>query len=302
MTPVLAGQKMIFDQNLVSDTLGLNLSVNNIISCLKKSRIGASLKNGNSAKKIHCVIPRYRFDVLGPMDLVEEVALGYGIANLKPKLSASQTLGDTSNTVKKLRIVDQMLIGLGYTEALNSSLTSKRILYDATNRSSSLFTSKIIAVSDSKSQEHTILRDSILPGLVDNLASNIHQTYPQKMYETGTVFLSGKKYTGPIYEQTNLATVLAYKDANFSELKSVLQSALKLGFNFDVRTKTPSSSSSSHHHPTNPLFEQGRSADILIHNTQVGMIGQISSLTLDYFKIRVPVIGFEIKLTGLIFD
>ena len=76
------------------------------------------------------------------------------------------------------------MIGLGYLEALNSSLTSKRVLYEMTNREPK----KIISVLDSKSQEHTILRDSILPGLLENLSKNIHESYPQKLFETGTVF------------------------------------------------------------------------------------------------------------------
>ena len=40
---------------------------------------------------------------------------------------------------------------------------------------------EIISVLDSKSQEHTILRDSILPGLIENLSRNIHESYPQKI-------------------------------------------------------------------------------------------------------------------------
>ena len=54
-----------------------------------------------------------------------------------------------------------------------------------TNRGTS---KKIISVLDSKSLEHTILRDSILPGLLENLSRNIHESYPQKMFETGSVF------------------------------------------------------------------------------------------------------------------
>ena len=48
---------------------------------------------------------------------------------------------------------------------------------------------KIVSVLNSKSQEHTILRDSILPGLLENLSRNIHESYPQKLFETGTIFL-----------------------------------------------------------------------------------------------------------------
>ena len=279
-TPSFTERKIVLNPKLVNDTLGLNLSSSSIVSCLKKSRISASQKN----KKILCIIPRYRFDIFGEMDIVEEVALGYGIAKMEPKLSPSQTIGNFSDKMKKIRDIDEILIGLGYTEALNSNLTSKRILYESTNRTPK----ETLSVLDSKSQEHTILRDSILPGLIENLAKNIHQPYPQKLYETGTVFATGN----PIKEEFNLAAILAYKKANFSELKSIIQSTLKIGFNIELQTKTLS----------RPLFNEGRSAAILVNNKPIGHIGEINSKTLDYFKIRVPVVGFELKLTGLIFD
>jgi len=279
-TPAFAERKILLDPNLVNETLGLQLSLRNIVSCLKKSRISASQRG----EKIQCAIPRYRFDILGPMDIVEEAALGYGIERLEPKLSPSQTVGQTGAAVKGLRTVDDMLIGLGYTEALSSSLTSTHVLYESANRKPK----NAMSVLDSKSREHTVLRDSILPGLVDCLSRNIHQAYPQRLYETGTVFLPG----APVREQINLAAVAAYGDADFSELKSVLQSALRIGFGIKADTKTSS----------NPLFEDGRSADVLAGGRKAGTIGEIDSKTLGRLRIRVPAVGFEIALTGLIFD
>ena len=176
------------------------------------------------------------------------------------------------------------MVGLGYLEGLNSSLTSKRILYEMTNRDSA----KIISVLDSKSQEHTILRDSILPGLVENLSRNIHASYPQKLFETGTVFLQGE----PIDEKVSFAAVSAHQDANYTEIKSILQSALKSTFNIDIETATLA----------NPIFEEGRSASVLVNGKQVGIIGEINSKTIENYKIRVPVVGFEVTLSGLLFD
>lgn len=172
---------MIVDSSLINQTLGLNLTMSKIILSLKKSRLDAFSKGTN----IICTIPSYRFDIFGSMDLVEEVALGYGIQNLEPTLSPSQTIGQTNTVSLQLKLLDQTMIGLGYLEALNSSLTSKRVLYDMTCRN----TSKIFSVLDSKSLEHTILRDAILPGLLENISKNIHESYPQKIFETGTVFL-----------------------------------------------------------------------------------------------------------------
>jgi len=279
-TPQFKERNIILTANLVNTMLGLNLSSTAIVSALKKSRLEANVKN----KNIVCTVPRYRFDIFGPMDLVEEVALGYGIENLKPNLSSSQTLGQTNQESELQNILSQTLVGLGFTEALNSCLTSKRILYDLINREAS----NIISVLDSKSQEHTILRDLVLAGLVNNLSGNIHEPYPQKMFEIGTVFSQGIT----VKEEIHLACVTAHKDANFSEIKSILQSALKTGFNIECKTKTSS-------HPT---FSEGRSAEILVDGKSFGIIGEIDSKVLGNFKMREPVAGFELKLSALIFD
>ncbi|MBM2819051.1 MAG: pheT [Nitrosarchaeum sp.] len=257
-SPKFELKKLVINSDLINQILGMNLNNSTIISSLKKSRLDATLKG----KKIICGVPSYRFDIFGPMDLVEEVVLGYGIQN-----SVSQTM-----------------IGLGFTEALNSSLTSKKILYDMTNRESN----KIISVLDSKSQEHTILRDSILPGLLENLSKNIHTSYPQKLFETGTVFFQAD----PIGEKTNFAGVSSHQDATFTEIKSILQSALNQGFSLQIETKTFS----------HPIFEEGRGALILFNGRSIGIIGEINSKTIENYKIRVPVVGFEISLSGLIFD
>jgi len=281
-TPKLNSRVIQYDVKFTEQILGLNLNPSNIISSLKKCRLDAIQKG----KKIQCTIPRYRFDILGPMDIVEEIALGYGIENLVPKLSPSQTLGEKSFLTKKLEAVSKIVVGFGFTEALNSSLTSKKVLFDFTNRDSS----QIISVMDSKSQEHTILRDSILPGLIENLSKNIHESYPQKLFEVGTVFSKAD----PICETINLAGVMAYKESNYSEMKSILQSILKTGFKIDSTTITPKDNVA--------MFTNGRHSDIFVNEELIGSIGEISSDVLDNFKIRTSVVGFEIKLSGLIFD
>ena len=64
----------------------------------------------------------------------------------------------------------------------------------------------------------------MLPSLLENLSKNIHESYPQKLFETGVVFSKGK----PIDESINFAAVIAYKDTNYSEIKAIMQSFLKL--------------------------------------------------------------------------
>jgi phenylalanyl-tRNA synthetase beta chain len=219
------------------------------------------------------------------MDIVEEVALGYGIDKLKPAWPASVHIGEKNMTSEKLDSISRLMTGFGFMETLNSTLTSEQILYEMSNRDSS----QIISVISSKSQEHTILRDSILPGLLENLSKNIHETYPQKFFESGIVFSKGV----PIKETTNLACITASEETHFSEMKSVLQSLLRIGFNIKCETKTLSE---------HPLFSQGRVAEIVVNKKIVGYIGELDSKVLENFRIRTRVVGFEIKLNGLIFD
>ena len=177
------------------------------------------------------------------------------------------------------------MTGFGFMETLNTTLTSEQILYEKANRDSS----QIISVTSSKSQEHTILRDSILPGLLENLSKNIHETYPQKFFELGTVFSKDS----PIKETTNLACITASTETNFSEMKAVLQSLLRIGFNMKCETKALSE---------HPLFSQGRVAEIVVNKEIVGYIGELDSKVLENFRIRTRTVGFEMRQNGLIFD
>jgi len=281
-TPLFKSKKIILNSELVNNILGLNLSTTMIASSLRKSRIDATPRKN----RIICIIPRFRFDIFGPMDLVEEVALGYGIENLKATLPSSISVGQKNDVTKAIDSLSLIMIGLGYTEAVNSSLVSYQVQNELTNRGNS----EIIQVVESKSLEHTILRDAILPGLLENLSKNVHQQYPQKLFETGIIFSKGN----PIQEDIHLAGISAHTGANFSEIKSILQSSLKIGFNIESETKT-----SSH-----PIFLEGKTANILVNDKIVGILGEIDSKVIGNFKIRegVNVVGFEIKLSGLIFD
>ena len=281
-TPKLNERNIIYDPKLTSEILGIEMSPSNMVTCLKKCRLDATIKG----KKITCVIPRYRFDIFGPMDLVEEIALGYGIENLEPKLSPSTTIGAKDSVTIKTSLITKTAVGLGLLEVVNSSLTSKKILYELTKRDSS----EMISVLDSKSQEHTILRDSLLSGLLENLSKNIHETYPQKLFETGVVFTKGK----PIRESINLAVIIAHKDTNFSEIKAILQSILRTQFKIECKTQ-PSSKNQE-------LFVKGKYADIYVNDKKIGEVGEICNEILDNFRIRTSVVGFEITLSGLIFD
>jgi len=277
-TPVLKSRDLVLEPELVNKTLGIEISNQIMIKSLKKSRLDAKMRG----KKIVCTIPRYRTDIFGVMDLVEEVALGYGIQNLAPTMPESVSAGERNHITKTLETVRQIMVGLGYLEVMNFELTSREILYEKTTREAS----KIISVADSKSQEHIILRDLLLPGMMEVLSRNIHESYPQKIFEIGTVF--GKD--SPINEQIHLACLSAHKDVNFTEIKSVLQSLLKTGFNLSCNTVPQKES----------MFVDGRTGSIVVNGKKLGLIGELDTKITDNFKLRTPVAGFEINLSELL--
>ena len=103
------------------------------------------------------------------------------------------------------------------------------------------------------------------------------------------VFSKGK----PIDESINLAVIIAYKDTSYSEIKAIMQSILRTNFKINSETKTSKNQE---------LFVQGRHANIFVNEKKIGEIGEIDKEILENFRIRTSVVGFEIKLSGLIFD
>ncbi|MGI0088290.1 MAG: phenylalanine--tRNA ligase subunit beta [Nitrosotalea sp.] len=278
-TPLLTSRKMLLDPALVKNTLGLDVSPSIMVKSLRKSRLDAAVKG----KQILCLVPRYRTDIFGPIDLVEEVALGYGIQNLEPTIPQAKSAGQKNKITISLEAARSTMIGLGYSEVMSFGLAGKHTLYDLAKRDSS----GMISVSDSKSQEHQILRDALLPGLIDVLSRNIHETYPQKIFEIGTAFYRDDL----VDEEIHLACASAHNDVSYTEIKSILQSFLKSGFGVTTATKISN----------DPLFVQGRTADIFVDGKKVGIVGELAPDVLDNFKLRMPVSGFELNLTGLIF-
>ena len=326
-TPDLGPRSVSVSVDMVNKMLGLELSASDVARCLERCRLKPIFDNGNetssqSPHTISCMIPSYRQDILSSVDLVEEVALGYGTWNLKPVLMPSKTFGSFDYKSHHLaRNVDAIMTGMGYVEALNSSLTSAHVQYEMAGRKIPLSKNahQMIETVDSKSSEHSILRDSLLPGLLENLSKNIHEAYPQMLYETGTVFLrtaASKKDSAAVLahkgegmsidnnnnnndtvsEISHAAAVSAHANSDFSEVKSALQSMLDVSMCGISGVRT---TSASHH-----MFTKGRCAKVTVafstgRRRVIGHVGEISDEILSSYRIRVPVAGFEVSLSNL---
>lgn len=261
--------------------LGLEAEVNEIIRYLKKSRLDA--KETRNKKIIQCCIPRYRIDILNYVDIAEEVAIGYGIYNLKPTIPYTTLVGQKDMTSTRINILRNTLVGLQMVEIVNFHLISKKIQYDLPGIEEP---EKVASVNATKSSEHEVLRDMLLPSLLKSLSRNIHEEYPQKVFEIGKIFQWGQN----INEYWSLGAVVAHNTADYTEIKSILQTLLKQSFGKSVTTEVAA----------HPVFINGRCASIIVNDECVGMLGEISPFAIDNFKLRVPVAAFELNISKLL--
>ena len=282
-SPDLRPQKMKLRTAYANELLGLRLSESKIVDCLQKCRLGTK-KLGKGVVEV--MIPAYRIDVLHEVDLVEEVAIGYGYYKLKPTFPSSVTVGKQHPAFKTANMARQIMIGLGFTEAMNFTITNENLHYKKMRRKAE----KSVKLANPISTEYTMMRQDLLPSLMKNLADNKHESFPQKLFEVSDVVRLNSKQETRCERRLHLAAVSSHATANFTEIKSALEALMaNMGLN---RWKIRETKHSS--------FIDGRAATISFKNKQIGMVGEVHPEVLNNFELENPTAAFEIDLEMLI--
>lgn len=264
----------------LNNVLGIQITPELALKCLKKSRLDGLI----DGCKITCNVPRYRTDISEAIDLVEDIGIGYGIFNLDPTLPAYRFSGIRSRNTIIFEKIRQTLVGMELIENVNFSLISRTLEHEYVNRGNDY--KDVVAVVGSKSGEHEILRSSLLPSLLRSLSHNIHEEYPQRLFEIGKVFSSDEDAV----ERWSLCSVIAHDEADYTEAKSIVQTLMGVGLGKELEALSA----------IIPTYIEGRGAYLYVADTKVGVIGEISPSIIENFKIRVPVAAFEIDLTKLV--
>jgi phenylalanyl-tRNA synthetase beta chain len=273
-TPDLSPTTLPLDFELVKSVIGLDLPRREMIACLARSRIGV---RGNYA-----VGPRYRVDLLHPVDIAEEVALGYGIDRIKPIYPPSKTPGGFNPFEEFLDSVSTVMAGEGMIETMTYELTDRRTLYDHFKRPSS----KKVTVQNPKSLDHSILRDTLLPSLMDVLSRNVKSDYPQRVFEIGRTYT--RTHDG-VKESWHLGCLVAHSQSTYTEGKMYLEAVLRVVAGLEATTRATE----------HWAFSAGRCASITVKDEMLGYIGELKPDTISAFRVGVPVSGFEIDLSKL---
>jgi phenylalanyl-tRNA synthetase beta chain len=279
-SPDLTPQQSELRTAYVNQILGLHLSATEIVECLEKCRMGAQILGKGI---VNVAIPAYRIDILHEIDLVEEVAIGYGYYRLKPTYPSAVTVGQQHPVLRTANTVRQIMIGLGFTEVLNFTLANENVHYGKMRQRSE----KAVTLANPVSIEYAIMRRDLLPGLMKNLSDNKHESYPQRLFEVSDVVQRAGETENRTQRRLHIAAVSSHVSANFTEIKSILEALLA---NMGVQKWRVTAAK-------HVSFIEGRAAAVSIKNQQVGIAGEIHPEVLNNFELENPAAALEVDLT-----
>lgn len=270
ITPNLQARRMKINLSYINKILGLQLKDSDVKKFVE--RMGYGYSGGN------VFVPSYRADILHEIDIAEDIAIAYGYENFKPEVPKIATIAAESKNAKFTKKVADILVGLELLEVSNFALISKEDFRKTGIQEQAIELENAL-------EERKYLRNSLFPVLFKTLASNVHNKYPQKIFELGVVFKSG----GEIKEQDNLAVALTDTQSNFTNVRQILDALFKrLGINYLLKEVE------------NSTFISGRCGKIIMKGKEVGIIGEVHPQVLRNWKLEVPCAAFELNLDELI--
>ena len=133
-------------------------------------------------------VPAYRVDVQRPCDVVEDILRIYGYNNVEipTQLKSSLTiLGDEDKAYHWQNVVGEQLVGCGFREILNNSLT-KTAYYTELNRYTEETTVKVM---NPLSSDLGVMRQTLLFGGLESVGRNVNHKMPNlRFFEFGNCY------------------------------------------------------------------------------------------------------------------
>lgn len=175
-----------FDYERCNKLIGDNLSVEMVNSILENLDIKIVSTNGT---QVELDIPAYRIDVTREADVVEEVLRIYGFNNvpIPEKLNSSITRFIKPDVEKVQNVISEMLVGMGFSEALNNSLTKSE--YSVKLGGDVVRADRNVEMLNPLSQDLDVMRQSLLFNVMEMVAHNQNrQNSDLKLYEYGKTY------------------------------------------------------------------------------------------------------------------
>ena len=276
-TPDFNPEKMTLKIEDIIALIGLNLTEDEIIQALGRIGYGAKVVK---TKQIQVLIPKFRMDILHPVDIMEDIAIGYGFDNLEPAMPQTMTTGKINPVTRIKNKVRDLMVGLGYHEVMSYIMTSPDLLNDKVLRDRPVMTTE-----NPKSRNYSVLRNSLLPILLDFTSQNQHADYPQKIFEVGDVVIPDESKETRVDQVPSICGLETDVKVNITKLMSEIGFLLR---NLGLEERFTFESEK------NLDYIEGRSASIIVDGNKWGTFGEVSPKILSNFGIGYPLVAFEI--------
>lgn len=278
----------------INQVLGTDLDTDQVVGLLDpigfKSAVGSG--GGDGAPNLEVTIPTWRHDSTTEIDVVEEVARHLGYDRIPRRELAVTRPGGLTPIQRRRRTLRRLLAGRGLTEVMPLPFLAPGDLEGCG------FPADGIELRNSLVAEESVLRPTLLPGLVKAVATNAgRRSLGVRLFEIGHVFLPVTDRpapgSGPARpdllpdEREHLAVAWAGADAT-EAVGLVLIVGEWLGVELDiVNAERPGL------HPT-------RSASVTLDGDEVGVVGEIDPGVLAARDIDARVGWMEVDLGRLL--
>lgn len=238
-------------------------------------------------------VPTFRVDISREADLIEEVARFYGYDRIPSEVTpvGSFELG-ADRKRERLDRIREALVGQGFDEAVNWSFA------DPARDKAAGVGREPVAIENPISSRASILRTTLLPGLLENAAWNLNRGLEGvHVFELGAVY---SWVEGKTCEEIHLGLVStgllaggswasAAAPTDFFVVKGALE-ALAEALRFDPV---------AYEEKDHPSFEPGRALALLYKGQEVGRLGALRADLAAAASIERTVYAAEINLAAL---
>jgi phenylalanyl-tRNA synthetase beta chain len=282
LTPDFSNSTVPLSVEYTNKILGLNLTAKRISELLQIAGLGIEKVSEDT---VSVLVPFYRIDVMHQVDLIEDVAIAYGYNNIEPNWRELPTIGRAKSDQHLLNLARDLMVGLGYQEVLNYTLTNQENLFDKMG----VERNTVLEISNPKVVTMTCLRSWLLPGLVEFLSKNPSVEFPQKIFELGKVTLLDDSKETKVREEEWLTAAATHATSGFSEIKSALDAFFSnCGVQWQIKETT------------HPSFIEGRVGKVIVAGLEIGVVGEVSPQVLESWKLENPMAAFEINFQRVI--
>lgn len=276
--PITECKMVTVSHSRLVEITGIDEPIDEVVRCLRRARMDAIVKGS----VLDVLIPFYRIDIMGDVDIAEDFAIGYGYNRITPEIPPVTTKGCELGLVTFARLCRELMIGYGFQEVMTYMFISDRKLDDSCSYE------KRVRVVKPISSDYTSLRTSLIPSLLDFLSENTHVEYPQKIFEVGDVVLINEIFDVKCFYDRRLAAVHIDYKVGYEDIQAILYSLLRiLNLKFEVKSDK------------REQMIEGRCGSISVNGEVVGFIGEIKPDVLLKFGLQAPVAAFEISLSKI---